>query len=95
MILISKEILDEIDEWAKNYNGKVDDYEQIEAIYYSDNDIKENRERLFIITDRCIPFSLEKAIKKSGFGIELQVFPCSHRRAKNPGFHRLFNYAEN
>ena len=106
MISISKEILDEIDKWAKKYNQEVVEGidTKIQQIWYANHDMSDPRDTLFLITDKVYSSKLEDAITKFDLKItkehkvdlHFRTWPCGYEDVKNQGFQeKIFDYVGN
>jgi len=91
--IMSEETFQKVDDWVRKYNEKARIFEKIEAIYYGYMDVKENKKRLFLITNQVFPPSLEKAIKEFDL-VKLEIWPCGYKNAEHSNFEKIFDYVE-
>jgi hypothetical protein len=99
--IIPEKVLLEVNKWAKEYNQKAGSDVKIQQIWYSDGDMEESRNTLFLITECKYSDRLEDAIThfeweimdKYQQDLNFQTWPCGYQSAKKQGFlKKVFDY---
>ena len=100
--LLEKALL-KIDRWARDYNKRNENDVKIQQIWYSDRDMEEPRDTLFVITECKYSDTLEDAVtqidleihQEFHLGLNFQTWPCGYENAKKYGFlEKIFDYTE-
>lgn len=98
--LLKKALL-KIDRWARYYNNKAGNDVKIQQIWYSEGDMEEPRDTLFLITECKYSDNLENAVtqidlkihQEFHLGLNFQTWPCGYQNSAKYGFlEKIFEY---